>query len=68
MDGPAPLYAALGCDSLPAVETPALVLVIVGPVLGSQIQAVFTSSNGLGLVAPVCPHGFFPAEGASSGP
>ena len=45
-DGPAPLYAALGCDRLPAVETPALVLVIVGQVLGSQLQAVVASGSG----------------------
>ena len=60
----APLSATLGGDHLTAVETPALVVVVVGQVLGDQFQAVVAPRHGLQLVAPVRSHGFLAAEGA----
>ena len=54
-DGPAPLETALGGDLLSAVETPALVVVVIGQVLGDQLQAVIAPGHGLRLVGPVHP-------------
>ena len=67
-DGPAPPDTALGGDLLPAVETPALVFVVVGQFLGDQLQAVIASGHGLWLVGAARPHGILAAEGCLPGP
>ena len=46
---------ALGGDLLCAVETPARVVVVIGQVLGHQLQAVVAPGRGLWLVGPVRP-------------
>ena len=53
---------------LPAVEAPALVVIVVGQVLGNQVQAVVASGHGCGFIGPgPCPAEWVGSRGVGDG-
>ena len=60
-DHPAPLYAALGGDLLPAVKTATQVVIVVLQVLDDQLEAVGAAGHSGGVVGVERGHGVVPA-------